>query len=245
LTTQEISNNFNETKSRFGVVTSTQIVTQTNLNLELDSYSYIGSGNLLDTSVNTNNATISSATFDNAGKFFTFNGTNSHMTVADNATIEPTNGSFSLEAWFYPTSSSTSQIIIAKTDGGLAAEWGYGLRIVAGGLRFDVGNGSVSSNISVASLTLNRWHHAIGSYDMSVPGNYKLYLNGVEVASALKPYDTIRNTTEPLSIGRFSSASGQYFVGNIGEVRYYGKALSQQEVTNNFNARKDRYGISP
>jgi hypothetical protein len=237
LTQNTVQTNFETTRAKF------EIVTQSNLSLELDPHRYSGTGNLLDTSVNTNNATISGATFDNAGKFFSFDGTNDSMTVADNATIEPTTGSFSLEAWVYPTSSSTSQIIIAKTDGGLAAQWGYGLRLVAGDLRFDVGDGSDSSHISVALLTLNTWHHVIAVYDNRADGHYKIYLNSVVEASAPRPYSSIRNTTAPLSIGLFPSFN-QWFEGRIGEVRYYGKALSEQEVTNNFNARKDRYGIS-
>jgi hypothetical protein len=242
LTTQEISNNFNETKSRFGVVTSTQIVTQTNLNLELDSYSYIGSGNLLDTSVNTNNATIDGATFDSAGKFFSFDGTNDFMTVADNATIEPTTGSFSLEAWFYPTNVTAGQAIVVKTDGGNAADFGYGLRFNNGTLTFEVGNGNVAASIFKTQIQLNTWHHAIGSYDMA--GNYTLYLNGVNVASASSPYNTIKNTISPLNIGRFPGFD-QNFYGRIGEVRYYGKALTAQEATNNYNARKFYYFVNP
>jgi uncharacterized repeat protein (TIGR02543 family) len=221
----------------------TGIVTQSNLNLELDPHRYSGSGNLLDTSVNTNNATISSATFDNIGKYFIFNGSSSFMNVADNASIEPANSSFSLEAWFYPTTNVGSQAIAVKTDGGNSAEFGYGLRYNDGILRFEVGNGAAAVNIStIAPITLNTWHHVVGSYDMS--GNYTLYLNGVNIATFARPYASIRNTTSVLSIGRFSQEFGQYFNGRIGEVRYYGKALSQQQVTNNYNARKGRYGIS-
>jgi hypothetical protein len=55
---------------------------------------------------------------------------------------------------------------------------------------------------------------------------------------------SIRETTSPLRIGADPTSDSQWFNGRIGEVRNYGKALSQQEVTNNFNARKDRYGIS-
>jgi uncharacterized repeat protein (TIGR02543 family) len=223
----------------------TGIVTQSNLNLELDPHRYSGSGNLLDTSVNTNNATISSATFDNIGKYFNYNGSSSFMNVADNASIEPANSSFSLEAWFYPTNNTGSQVIAIKTDGGDPADVGYGLRYNDGILRFEVGNGAGAVNISTftnAQIPLNTWHHVVGSYDMS--GNYTIYLNGESVSTFARPYASIKNTTSVLSIGRFSQQSGQYFNGRIGEVRYYGKALSQQQVTNNFNARKNRYGIS-
>jgi hypothetical protein len=43
-----------------------------------------------------------------------------------------------------------------------------------------------------------------------------------------------------LNIGRFPNF-GQHFNGRIGEVRYYGKALTQSEVTYNFNATKNNY----
>ena len=153
------------------------------MNLELDSYSYIGSGNLLDTSINTNNATISGATFNNANKFFNFDGINDSISVAHSSIFNPTTSSFSLEAWIYPTSSSTSQIIIAKTAGSSTnSNWGYGLRIISGDLWFQVSSGVGAVNILVPSLTLNRWHHVIGVYDMN--GNYTIYLNGIDEARA-------------------------------------------------------------
>jgi hypothetical protein len=236
LTQNTVQTNFETTRAKF------EIVTQSNLSLELDPHRYSGTGNLLDTSVNTNNATISGATFDNANKFFNFDGINDSMSVADSSILNPTTSSFSLEVWFYPTSSSTSQIIIAKTAGSGDSNWGYGLRIISGNLSFQVSRESLAVSIIVPSLTLNRWHHVIGVYDMN--GNYTIYLNGVDVVRAPRPTTSIRNTTSPLRIGAVPTSDDQWFNGRIGEVRYYGKALSQQEVTNNFNARKDRYGIS-
>jgi hypothetical protein len=76
-------------------------------------------------------------------------------------------------------------------------------------------------------------------------GNYTIYLNGESVSTFARPYDSIKNTTSVLSIGRFSQQSGQYFNGRIGEVRYYGKALTAQEVTNNYDARKFYYFVNP
>ena len=43
-------------------------------------------------------------------------------------------------------------------------------------------------------------------------------------------------------IGRANFSTG-YYQGNIATVKFYDRALSSQEVTENFNAQRKRYGI--
>jgi hypothetical protein len=215
-------------------------VLRTNLNLEFDPQNYTGSGNLLDTSINSNDGTIIGATFDSSNKTFIFDGTDDTISIPDNDALEPGSGSFSIEAWIFPRSSTGSQVIAVKTDGGNSSEIGYGIRFNNGVLIFEVGDGTTAQQLTHTPLALNHWYHVVGSYDMS--GQFKIYVNGNEVASSARPYQTIRTTSSPLYIGSYLNTEfGQFFNGRIGDVRFYKRALSATEVYNNFYVRVSLY----
>jgi hypothetical protein len=46
-----------------------------------------------------------------------------------------------------------------------------------------------------------------------------------------------------ISIGYWQFTPGRYLNGNVATVQIYNRALSPQEITQNFNAIKGRYGI--
>jgi len=63
------------------------------------------------------------------------------------------------------------------------------------------------------------------------------YKNGVFILSSTV---TVNMTvTNPFYIG----GVGEYFKGSIGIVNVYNRALSVQEISDNFNAFRSRYGI--
>jgi hypothetical protein len=73
-----------------------------------------------------------------------------------------------------------------------------------------------------------------------------LLLNGVNRGSNTNLYASIRNTTSSLSIGSFNNnigGFGQWVNGKIGIVRLYSSALSDSDVSKNFEANRRLYGI--
>jgi hypothetical protein len=85
-------------------------------------------------------------------------------------------------------------------------------------------------------------YHATLTWDKSV---VRFYING-NLDSITGNTNTLTTTSSPiLNIGSATGAfPGWEFPGNIYYFRVYNRALSQQEITQNYNATKTRFGLS-
>ena len=76
---------------------------------------------------------------------------------------------------------------------------------------------------------------------------YYFYRNSVLVNTTTWVDASInQNRTDPVYIGGNLytwGANGSYWPGNIGNVLIYNRALSDSEVSQNYNASKKRYGL--
>jgi hypothetical protein len=208
--------------------------------------SYSGSGTTItDLSGNGRNGTMSNISF--TSPYFTYNGTSSNISVADNALLEPGSGDWSVEFWVnHSVITGSSRVIIGKTDGGGAGDWGYGLRTSNVGNTFmEIGNGSTSITSPSSTLSINTWYQVVGVWTNVASNSLALYINGSLIGSNSHSFTSIKNTTSPLFIGSFGdgSAFGQWLNGRMGVVRMYNKALSAGEIVQNFNADKSKYGL--
>jgi hypothetical protein len=211
-----------------------------------NSSSYSGTGTTLtDLSVNGLDGTMSNVSF--TSPYFTYNGTSSNISVADNALLEPGGGDWSIEFWVnHSVTTGSSRVLIGKTDGGGPGDWGYGLRSGAPGNTFmEIGNGSTSITSPSSTLSINTWYQVVGVWTNVASNSLALYINGSLIGSNSHSFTSIKNTTSPLFIGSFGdgSAFGQWLNGRMGVVRMYNKALSAGEIVQNFNADKSKYGL--
>lgn len=178
--------------------------------------------------------------------YFGYNGTSSQVSVADNASLEPGSGDFSIEAWvYYTTIAGASRVIIGKTDGGLAADWGYGLRTNSTGSTYiEVGNGTTSVTSPSFTASTGQWYQIVGVWTNVASNSISLYQNGTLVGSNSHVFASVKNTTSSLYLGSFNNGQfAQWFNGRMGVVRYYNKALSGAEVLQNYNADRATYGL--
>ena len=81
------------------------------------------------------------------------------------------------------------------------------------------------------------WYFTAYSYDGTTS---RLYLNSSLVASTVEALNTT-NTT--LTIGRKTYSANSNMNGNVPQVFLYNRALSAQEIVQNYNATKKRYGL--
>jgi hypothetical protein len=210
--------------------------------------SYPGTGSTLTnlTSVAGLNGTISTATF--TSPYFTFNGTNAKIAIADNANIEPLSSNFSFEAWVY-FASLKSQIVIGKTNsGGLAANWGYGIRMTntSGTVDFEVGNGTTSVSSPNFNASTATWYQLTGVVTFTPSKAVYLYKNGIAVGTSTShTFTSILDTTTSLYLGNYNSGEypAQTLNGRLGVVRIYKKALATSEILQNYYADKSLYGL--
>jgi hypothetical protein len=90
--------------------------------------------------------------------------------------------------------------------------------------------------------TANTWYHVVYTWNGSLSS---FYINGSLVGSKVSVNPTInQNRANNVMIGGHTYVWGDYYWnGKIGAVRFYNKALSSSEITQNFNASKTKYGL--
>jgi hypothetical protein len=69
----------------------------------------------------------------------------------------------------------------------------------------------------------------------------KLYLKGIEYNTNISESNHASNGT--LTIGSNQNGGGNFYSGNIAQVSVYNRALSTEEIQQNFNADKLKYGL--
>ncbi len=162
-----------------------------------------------------------------AGGCWSFDGTNDGI----NTTINIDNDPISINAWVYCTevTSVNGRGIVLSDNGG----WDRGLEINDSKWGVHIGN----NLYKVGTALNNTWYNTYLSYNSNV---WTLYVNGVFVFSA----SSVTSSGSLATIGRADFNFGtRIFQGLIPQVQIYNRALTQQEISQNFNATRDRYGI--
>lgn len=153
-----------------------------------------------------------------------FDGVSDYVDMDDNLDLNPT--SFTISSWVLRESGSNNKTILSKRD--LAYTEGYDFKINSTG-RFEVSwkNGSTQTITSSVVIPQNEWHHLAIIYS---GGTATLYIDGVPDTSASlsAPVATTRNFN--LAAAGKGASLGDFFVGNIDEVRIWDTALSQDQL---------------
>jgi Concanavalin A-like lectin/glucanases superfamily/F5/8 type C domain len=203
--------------------------------------SYSGTGTTVnDISGNGMNGTLSNVT--TSATAFTFNGSNSQVSIPDNAILEPGTGNWTIEVWFKPT--VVSGTLLGKyNNGGNTANISYALRMGANYIRADFSNGSTGFTSDNYTLTPNNWVQMVYVWNKTNNVLYT-YSNGVIKQTKTITISGILNSITNLFLGSYNGGEyPQYFNGQIGVVRMYNKPLTDSEVLNNFNTTKATYGL--
>jgi len=202
--------------------------------------SYPGTGtSWTDLSGNGNNGTLTNGpTYSSNNKgFFTFDGVNDFAnfgTSFSNGLINIT-----VSSWYYPVVHTTPSYFLAKYQ----YPNGWLLAHVSSTNRFSVdgreSNVAYFQNLSNAIYPVNKWYNVVFTKSGT---NWRLYIN-----SLLEANNNNGNGTTPFSngadfsVGRIDSLdTGK---GNIAQVSVYNRALSQSEITQNYNSVKGRYNL--
>ncbi len=225
---------------------SPQIVTN-GLVLALDAgntKSYVsGSTTWFDKSGNGYNGTLTNGpTFNSSnGGSIVFDGTNDYVLVNKTLMADAPAGTFDI--WFNLATTAgsayytVSNILIGKPSG---PDNAFGFSPNTGKLMLRLGN--ATNLTSSVSVNTGSWQLGQGVWDST---GMSIYLNGSLVASvAASGLTWFGGTTYDTVLGRNWVGSGDgSFTGNIGSVKVYNRALTQAEITQNFNALRGRFGI--
>ena len=145
-------------------------------------------------------------------------------------------------------SSSVNYFLITKTDNGSTA-YRQALGFNTNGDLYVILRGAANSNYDMTATNHKKdtnWHYIVWAIDRN--SNQYLYQDNILLSTSnISPINTnnfILN--RPLRIGSYNSTSNSpilFFNGNIANVQVYDRSLSAQEVSQNFNAIKSRYGL--
>ena len=206
------------------------------------------SASAFNPTINTGNATVvnmadstacTSANITYSTTEFSFNGTNSYMTITPLATFTQTS-TLSFEAWVNHTSSTQSVAFIGGAGDTGFNGWWLGI-VNTTNIGFNVGNGTVAVRAQTTKPSTNTTFHVVGTYDGS---NAHIYVNGALAATqALTGPITYTGITN-MYIGQAESLiSARYWTGKIFATRFYNRTLTAEEVTQNFNQTRGRFGV--
>ena len=202
------------------------------------------SGNIRD-GILTNGPTYSSL---NSGSIV-FDGTNDYVDVTNSNGFGEVNTAptISLEIWAN---------ISRKSGGGLQYQHIAGFRndsnFDAYFLLLDASGAFVNTearirtasnafDISINYITyFDKWTHIVFTADST---RSDLYINGILLGSNTSVTGSFGASSSNFRIGQTTNAGNYPVKGNISLVRFYNRALSAAEVTQNFNALRGRYGI--
>ena len=221
--------------------------------------SYSGSGLTANGLIGGINATlVNGVGFSSAnnGSFF-FDGTNDQISTAD-IDLTYTN-KVTVSCWVkvlnYREVSSSSNIVFEFSSdfnsytGSFVAAFADGSGINSGLYPVILGIRSPGYNYAGYSKTLVNdlsWHHWGCIFDTSLSGNENiLYIDGVSRAAVITPLQSDNSSNfgnYKLFFGNRDSSSYPANC-NIGQIQVYNRALSQQEILQNYNATKKRYGL--
>lgn len=219
--------------------------------------SYSGSGTVVnDLSGTTNNLTlVNSPTFSsvNGGGSFLLNGTDQYGTIGYTASLAPTAG-LTVACWaslpnWNITGVANDRRMISKTEGG-----GYNLAINDTSTYY----GYVTGAVNVSGTYYNPkyelsnmaagWHQVVVTCD----GRYTiLYVDGIaretldrgSVGTLTYIYNNSFMYGTEASAGS-SPVPNRYWPGTLGPAMVYNRALTADEVANNYDALKRRYGLT-
>jgi len=202
--------------------------------------SYSGSGLTSNALVGGIGATLVNGvgfTSANAGSFI-FDGTNDRIILPFNSDLD-ISGSITIESFIYPTSYTVGGggFIICKPAS-------YYLELAGDG-KVRVYFYLLSSegyHESIGTVSLNVWSY-IAVVRNKLNSSINIYINGILDRTLSSITGDIRvQQSYQVMLGSFVDNS-YYFTGRIGNAKIYNRALSAQEVKQNYNATKRRYSL--
>ena len=214
--------------------------------------SYSGSGLISNALVGGIGATLVNGvgfTSSNGGSFV-FDGTNDYINIPDSNLLAFGTNPFSIDFWLYSTYSYPGSGIVYRTilssydnyNGayntyfylGLFNNSGYGLTNTVGFL--DSSGNYFNVNFGVNIIT-NQWTHITFTRSGN---NLICYKNGLYFASESRAnnFSGTRNARIGGGVDQVNT-----FQGSISSLGIYNRTLSAQEIKQNYNATKKRYGL--
>lgn len=196
--------------------------------------SYPGTGNtLFDISQGTTDFDIENADFDSDGFFEFVRGSSPTKRIIGPSVSQITDFSntddYTVEFWMKPDPDATAGLFLITKWGG-AGQYPYQFRYAPSTKQLTVlvfdGNRLSTRNTTIDDTV---WNHVVGTFD-NTNDELKLYVNGQQVDTT-RAMNMLNTTSNDRGVN-----IGQDYIGAVSGLRIYAKALSAQEVSQNYEA---------
>ena len=169
--------------------------------------------------------------------FFSFDGTNDAVGFSSNPTLT---NQITTSVWIKPSENGANNWILGR-------EASYRMFYTSSIFVWDcatTNNGWYTTGANIVSNTLsvmNNWWNVVGTYNGS---NLRLYVNGSLQSTGANISGNIQTTGYTLNLMQADNIqSVVYGKGNLSQFLLYDRALTAQEILQNYNATKKRYGL--
>ena len=179
------------------------------------------------------------------GGVIRLDGTNDYVNIEDDPSLRaPIGSAITIQMWAKISSATANDGLFSKQFGSASYD---GFSLVTGNnnkLQLNM-NGAVVNGIYASGSnnvwTTNTWY--LFTAIVHFGGNSKVYVNTSKVIDVNNAESSMPSPNAPLRIGQGIQDSAGHPAMDVGQFYFYNKALTEQEITDNYNATKSRYGL--
>ena len=177
----------------------------------------------------TNNNSVTFSDGGPAGSYANFDGVNQSLSVADHADWSGMS-ELSWGCWFWrDTDSGANEGVFGQYNLASYPSWGFYID-TSDNLVASLGTAGGDPTNSWAGLSLGQWCYAVGTYES---GSFKLYVNGVLVATNAGGTGTVDDTAAIVVVGGLTNGHATpdyHFDGRIGGAFVSATMMTEREV---------------
>ena len=189
-----------------------------------------------------NTLTATSLTYA-SNNTFSFNGTDGTITSPNSSALQ-VGATFTLNTWINASSLAARHGVFSTRTANDAGSWQLevGTANSGAGRIAITGIGTFIWESSSNVIATNIWYNICVVKANNAEQGASVYLNGVLLTPGATTAYTILDNNNAKAVGQGTSST-QFFSGSISSVSLYNRALSANEVMQNFNAFRGRYGV--
>lgn len=180
------------------------------------------------------------------GGSIVFDGSNDFVNCGASDAYNPVN-SITVGCWVYFNSLNRREIFIGKGNGVNATTNQYWIEKQLDNtfllLISTLTPSPFETRLILSNFTIqnNQWYNICLTYDRQT---FKGYINGIQHPSTTSVTNALHTTSFNLGVGRLGDLGGIYLSGRVSNACLYNRALTAQEVLQNYNSTKSRFGLA-